>query len=157
MKVFFAIVGSVSLALAGCATRSEGPAQAVYGAAPAGVAPVRTLEETLTEANVGRTVAVRARVAEVCRMKGCWMVLTDGALTARVTFKDYGFFVPKDLAGKTVVAEGTLSRKTLTADEAEHLDRESSSSGSTSPAAATPGPREEWSLVAASVVVPGGS
>jgi hypothetical protein len=94
-------------------------------------------------------VAVEARVAEVCRMKGCWMVLTDGARSARVTFRDYAFFVPRDLAGKTVIAEGTLSRRLLSAEEAEHLDKESGS-----PTASVPAPREEWALVATSVVLP---
>ena len=77
------------------------------------------------------------------------MVLTEGARTMRVTFVDYSFFVPKDIAGKTVVVEGVLSRKLLSAEEAKHYAEESASG-----AAAAPGPREEWSLVATSVVVP---
>jgi hypothetical protein len=145
---------ALALALAftviGCAARSASTA-AVYGSAPSsGTAPI-TLERALSDSNLGRAVAVEARVAEVCRMKGCWMVLTDGARSARVTFQDYAFFVPKDLAGKTVVAYGTLSRRLLSADEAEHLDRESGS-----PTTSVPAPREEWSLVATSVVVPAG-
>lgn len=141
---------ALALALAGCAS-GPAPRSAVYGSPPALETAPLTLEQALSEANVGRTLAVRAPVAEVCRNKGCWMVLTDGARTARVTFKDYAFFVPKDLAGKTVVAEGTLSRRLLSADDAEHLDRESASS-----APSVPGPREEWSLVASSVVAPAG-
>lgn len=138
---------ALAVMVAGCASRTAPPAT-VYGNPPSLDFPSVTLEQALSDSNVGRPLAVKARVAEVCRMKGCWMVLTDGARSARVTFKDYGFFVPKDLAGKTVVAEGTLSRKLLTADEAEHLAKESS-------APAPPaGPREEWSLVASSIVVP---
>jgi hypothetical protein len=139
---------ALSLILAGCAGRSVPPA-AVYGSSPVLDAPAITLEQALSEANLGRSLAVKARVSEVCRMKGCWMVLTDGPRLARVTFRDYAFFVPKDLAGKTVIAEGTLYRRLLSADEAEHLDKESGS-----PAPSIPAPREEWSLVATSVVVP---
>lgn len=47
------------------------------------------------------------KIDAVCQKKGCWMELknTDGS-TMRVTFKDYGFFMPKDCAGKTAIVEG---------------------------------------------------
>jgi hypothetical protein len=52
-------------------------------------------------------VKVTAPVDAVCQKKGCWMELkgNDGT-TMRVTFKDYGFFVPKDAAGKTAIVSG---------------------------------------------------
>ncbi len=78
------------------------------------------------------------------------MVLTEGARSIRVTFQDYAFFVPKDIAGKTVVVEGVLSKRSLSKDEAEHYDGESGAG-----APAYPGPRDEWSLVATSVLIPG--
>ena len=134
--------------LAGCATQSIAP-RAVYGSAPVIASAPLPLDRALSEANVGRTLAVKGRVAEVCKMKGCWMVLTDDRDTVRITFKDYAFFVPRDLAGQTVVAEGVLSRKVLTEEEAEHLAGESSAP--TPPARV---PREEWALVASSVFVP---
>jgi hypothetical protein len=143
-----ALALALALTVTGCAARPTTPA-AVYGSPPSpGTRPI-TLERALSDSNLGRSVAVEARVAEVCRMKGCWMVLTDGARSARVTFRDYAFFVPRDLAGKTVIAEGTLSRRLLSAEEAEHLDKESGS-----PTASVPAPREEWALVATSVVLP---
>jgi hypothetical protein len=52
---------------------------------------------------------VTGKVSEVCQKKGCWMTLVsdDPAKPAmRVTFKDYAFFMPKDLSGKRVVVEG---------------------------------------------------
>jgi hypothetical protein len=47
------------------------------------------------------------KIDAVCQKKGCWMELknTDGS-AMRVTFKDYGFFMPKDCAGKTAVVDG---------------------------------------------------
>ena len=144
------LLAAAALALAGslgCAGRQAAP-RAVYGGAPTLSGEPLALDRALEEANVGRTLVVTGRVAEVCKMKGCWMVLTDDRETVRITFKDYAFFVPRDLAGQTVVAEGVLSRKTLTKDEAEHL---ASESGLAAPA--PPGPVEEWSLVARSVVV----
>lgn len=149
MKTAFALI--LAIVLSGCAGSSPGP-ETVYGSPRASTTAPLTLEQAASEANVGQTLAVRAPAAEVCQHKGCWMVLTEGARSIRVTFRDYAFFVPKDIAGKTVVVEGVLSRKLLSAEEAKHYDDESGA-GST----ATPGPREEWSLVANSVVVPAGS
>lgn len=142
-----AIVLAAGVWLTACAARVAAPL-ATYGSPPTGRSEPLSLERALTDGNLGQTVAVRARAAEVCQMKGCWMVLSEGSRSARVTFRDYAFFVPKDLAGKTVVAEGVLSRKTLTVEEAEHLASESGNA-----AAAPSGQVTEWSLIATSVAV----
>jgi hypothetical protein len=42
----------------------------------------------------------------------------------RVTFKDYGFFVPLDSKGAKVRAEGIAEVKTLSKKEADHLEEE---------------------------------
>jgi len=148
MKTAFAL--GLVIALSGCAGTSHAP-ETFYGSPRALTTAPLTLEQATSEANVGQTLAVRAPAAEVCQHKGCWMVLTEGARSIRVTFRDYAFFVPKDIAGKTVVVEGVLSRKLLSADEAKHYADESRAGATT-----TPGPREEWSLVATSVLVPAG-
>jgi len=50
---------------------------------------------------------VEVKVTEVCQKKGCWMkVDLPNGESMRITFKDYGFFVPKDLAGKNVKMSG---------------------------------------------------
>ncbi|CAH0994472.1 hypothetical protein EMA8858_00582 [Emticicia aquatica] len=60
-------------------------------------------------------------VESVCQVKGCWMkVKLEDGQTMRVTFKDYGFFVPKDIAGKTIVFEGNAATKTTSVDELRH-------------------------------------
>lgn len=52
-------------------------------------------------------VKVTAPINAVCKKKGCWMELIAGdSSTMRVTFKDYGFFVPKDASGKTATVMG---------------------------------------------------
>ncbi|EMR01183.1 DUF4920 domain-containing protein [Cesiribacter andamanensis] len=57
-----------------------------------------------------------------CAKKGCWMkVAVTGDEDMRVTFKDYGFFVPKDLNGQEVVMEGTLKRKVSSVEELRHF------------------------------------
>ncbi|MCY7328410.1 MAG: DUF4920 domain-containing protein [Saprospiraceae bacterium] len=52
---------------------------------------------------------VTGEVVAVCQKKGCWMTLQSaqpGKPEMRVTFKDYAFFMPKDLSGKKVVVDG---------------------------------------------------
>ena len=59
-------------------------------------------------------------------MKGCWMELApDGAARGiRVTFKDYGFFVPTDVAGRAARLEGTFETNVFSRAHAEHLIEE---------------------------------
>ncbi|MDZ4843910.1 MAG: DUF4920 domain-containing protein [Chitinophagales bacterium] len=66
-------------------------------------------------------VKVIADIVTVCQAKGCWMQvdLGDGELM-RVTFKDYGFFVPLDASGKRVVMEGVASQKITSVDMLRH-------------------------------------
>jgi hypothetical protein len=52
-----------------------------------------------------------ATVTDVCKAKGCWMKLKlnnkdEEEDIVMVKFKDYGFFVPKDIIGKQVVVNG---------------------------------------------------
>lgn len=60
-------------------------------------------------------------VESVCKAAGCWMkVKTNDGQTMRVTFKDYGFFVPKDITGKTVIFEGVAKVKTTSVAMLKH-------------------------------------
>lgn len=69
----------------------------------------------------GMTLTVRdGTVESVCKKKGCWMVLRDGRAPVRVTFKDYGFFVPTDCEGRSVMLEGVFTVKTVPEVEARH-------------------------------------
>ncbi|WP_234733363.1 DUF4920 domain-containing protein [Tellurirhabdus bombi] len=64
---------------------------------------------------------VEGTVESVCKMAGCWMkVKTTDGQTMRVTFRDYGFFVPKDIVGKNVVFEGTAQTTTTSVSELRH-------------------------------------
>lgn len=62
------------------------------------------------------------KVLEVCQSKGCWMrvALNDEGDEAMVKFKDYGFFVPKDIAGKEVVLNGKAFVEQMSIDEQQH-------------------------------------
>ena len=39
----------------------------------------------------GKAILVEAKIASVCKKKGCWMMLAAGDQQVRVRFKDYGF------------------------------------------------------------------
>ncbi len=58
---------------------------------------------------------IKAKIVQTCKKKGCWMDVefADGK-TMKITFKDYGFFVPKEgMEGKEVIMQG-MARKTIT-------------------------------------------
>ena len=62
-----------------------------------------------------------AKVDEVCQAKGCWMkVDLENGEQVMVKFKDYGFFMPKDIAGKEVVLNGKAFVNEVPVDEQRH-------------------------------------
>lgn len=86
---------------------------------PEGSVSVETLVRVVSEQPL--SVKVKGIVLEVCQMKGCWMTLaTDNGQNVRVTFKNYGFFVPKDISGKEVVLEGVAEVEMLSEADAKH-------------------------------------
>jgi hypothetical protein len=99
----------------------------------------------------GKSIRVTGTVTEVCKVKGCWMMLRDASSLVRVTFKDYGFFMPMDLVGKTVALEGVLSVETLTEAEARHYAEDAGKSKKE--IAKIVGDKNEYSFEATGVVV----
>lgn len=82
--------------------------------------PSTELAEKMTDKKELAT-KVEGTVESVCQVKGCWMrVKTADNQTMLVRFRDYGFFVPKDIAGKNVVFEGTAETKTTSVAELRH-------------------------------------
>ena len=68
---------------------------------------------------VGDTVnaKMKGKITEVCSKKGCWMKLDMGNdKIVRVTFKDYGFFMPLDATGEVVVNGIAYVKETSVAD-----------------------------------------
>lgn len=67
------------------------------------------LSELVERENAEKTepVQLTGEVVRVCQSKGCWLTLVAANGTEmRIKFKDYGFFVPKDLAGSQVALDG---------------------------------------------------
>lgn len=60
-------------------------------------------------------------IKEVCQSKGCWMkVQLESNDEVFVRFKDYGFFVPKDAAGKKVVMNGAAFFEEMSVEDQRH-------------------------------------
>ncbi|WP_100616080.1 DUF4920 domain-containing protein [Confluentibacter citreus] len=73
--------------------------------------------------SVGDTIdsKITAKVSSVCQAKGCWMTLDlENGKEIMVKFKDYGFFVPKDIVGKEVVINGLAFIDEMPVDEQQH-------------------------------------
>ena len=70
-----------------------------------------------------KTIKVSGDIVNVCRKKGCWMTLGGKNKTARarITFKNYAFFVPLDSAGASAIVEGKLELKSMSTAERQHL------------------------------------
>jgi len=64
---------------------------------------------------------LRGTVDEVCQAKGCWMTIAAGGEEEMmVKFKDYGFFMPKDISGRQVIMNGMAYYEVTPVDELRH-------------------------------------
>ncbi|RBP30899.1 uncharacterized protein DUF4920 [Oceanihabitans sediminis] len=62
-----------------------------------------------------------AKVDEVCQAKGCWMKLNlENGEQVMVKFKDYGFFMPKNIAGQEVIVNGKAYVNEVSVEELRH-------------------------------------
>ncbi|MGJ8592814.1 MAG: DUF4920 domain-containing protein [Aquaticitalea sp.] len=87
------------------------------------VMTTKEMGEKYKSMNVGDTINTKmtAKVIEVCQAKGCWMTLNlDNGEEAMVKFKDYAFFMPKDISGKEVILNGKAYVNEVPVDEQRH-------------------------------------
>ena len=118
-----------------------------------GEVPVEGRAVTLTEAISGlergesEFVKIKGQITEVCQAKGCWMILVDGDTYARVTFENYGFFVPTETSMQRSVVYGQLSERVLSGEQAEHYAQDAGSQSSLE----LHGEVKEYSIVARAV------
>lgn len=70
----------------------------------------------------GDTVNMKfaSEVKEVCQKKGCWMKMDMGDQDGMVRFKDYGFFMPKDIAGKDVIVADKAYVEEMSIEDQQH-------------------------------------
>ena len=86
--------------------------------------------ETYKNLKVGDTINMKfsATVNEVCQAKGCWMLLDIDTEEAMVKFKDYGFFMPKNIVNKEVIVNGKAFVSEISVDEQRHYAEDSGKS-----------------------------
>jgi len=125
-----------------------------YGAAfqKENVITVAQLQETVQQQDSVRAV-VTAEIASSCQSKGCWMdvKLADNS-TMKVTFKDYGFFLPvEDLAGKEVVFTGMARKQVISVEDQRHYAKDAGKPESEIVLITTP--KEELRFVADGVML----
>jgi hypothetical protein len=130
MKKIFTII-TILLVIIACKKESDN-----YRSFGKEVTALNALEaESMTEkyetlkTNDSFDTKMIARVDEVCQMKGCWMKLNlEDGNQVMVRFKDYGFFMPKDIAGKEVIIEGKAFVKETSIEELRHYEEDAGKS-----------------------------
>ena len=85
--------------------------------------PRLTLSDALSKADelVGKPIVVSTMIGRVCQKKGCFFIAQSGKDAIRVSFRDYGFFIPTDAAGKEVELAGELVRTAVSVEQAAHF------------------------------------
>lgn len=98
-------------------------------------------------------VTVRGTVDAVCQMKGCWMDIVSDEVpeSMKVRFKDYGFFVPKDIAGREVIMQGVATYQETSVDDLRHYAEDAGKSAEEIEAITEP--RRELSFLASGVLL----
>jgi len=78
----------------------------------------------------GDTVEVKfsSKVNSVCQSKGCWMRLDMGDNESFVKFKDYAFFMPKDIAGQDVIVDGKAFVEQTSVVDLKHFAKDAGKS-----------------------------
>lgn len=141
------------------ATTAEQPAGESFGAGvsnPDAAVAFSDVLAQLDNTDSVKSVVLTAKVAEVCQAKGCWMNVTDpasGDSTAQlfVQFQDYGFFMPKDCAGREVVLEGVAYTEETSVEDLRHYAEDAGKSAEE--IAAITMPTKEKKFMATGVVL----
>ncbi|MEP7196460.1 MAG: DUF4920 domain-containing protein [Saprospiraceae bacterium] len=103
---------------------NETSAVKVFGDSVSAVGAI-SVEEALMSLKTKDSIpcTIQGYVTGVCQVKGCWMTLSQKASDTSgffVKFKDYAFFVPKDLSGSMVTIKGLAYKEITPVDELKH-------------------------------------
>ncbi|MEJ1240819.1 DUF4920 domain-containing protein [Chryseolinea sp. T2] len=117
----------------------------------AGATPVAELPKLLKETQP-QTVKIKGTVLDVCPKMGCWLSLEmPDKSTVFVKMKDYGFFVPTALKGKTVVMDAEAKVIKTSVEELRHYAEDAKKSQAEIDAIKAP--KEEIRLTASGITV----
>lgn len=120
----------------------------VSGQKPDSDKPILSVTEALHPSNFDRTITVKGLVKEVCQDEGCWMTITDGTKTVRMTFKDAAFQVGLKSKGDVLVT-GIIHEEIVTEEAARAMGL---SIGLTEQSIAQISGDQRWALMTASGV-----
>lgn len=158
LKIFLLFI-AVIVSTIGCDTaKPEEQAEetySIYGAdfSKEGIIEAGQLTSTLGSQDSLKLITT-GTVKEVCQMKGCWMTIDlENGEKMRVTFKDYGFFVPKDIAGQKVVIDGYAYNSITDVETLRHFAEDAGSPQEEIDAITED--KQEITFVANGVAIPG--
>lgn len=111
-------------------TASAAFGQTTYGAKTTadGATPASSIADKMKGSD-SLEIKIIGKATDACQKKGCWLMVDIGeGKMMRVRFKDYGFFVPKDISGKTVVLDGRAFNSTTSVAELRHYAKDAGKS-----------------------------
>ncbi len=105
---------------------------------------------------VGDSIPVKfsSKVESVCQNKGCWMKVNVGGELTMVRFKDYGFFMPKDIAGQDAIIKGVAFVEEESVEQQRHYAEDAGKSPEE--IAAITEPRKQLAVLSSGVLLPEG-
>lgn len=126
----------------------------VYGEAfdPSAASDISNLPTLMSESD-SVWMTLFGSIEKTCAVKGCWMQLkTDQKHSLRVTFKNYGFFVPKKgEEGKTATVQGYCVKQETSVAELQHYALDAGASESA--IASITEPQVGYNFVASGVII----
>ena len=95
---------------------------------------------------------IAGEINEVCTKKGCWLTMDlPNGESMRVTFKDYGFFVPTNSQGFPIILDGVATLTTTDVETLRHFAEDQGKSDEE--VAAITEPKREITFEASGVVI----
>jgi len=124
--------------------------QNVYGEAFEVKQPIKSFS---SEALPTGQTQLTGTIENTCAMKGCWMnVVMENGEKMRVTFKDYGFFVPTGgVEGESTIVNGTLSKTEVSVEALKHYAKDAGKSEEE--IAKITAPKVEYAFIADGVII----
>ena len=158
MKKLF-VLSTLCLSLAATVATAQTPAakKTAYGAAfeqASAIASPGRLDVMLKDKDKLENIQLSGYISEVCQKEGCWLRLRTHKGVEDdmfVKMKDHAFLLPKDIAGKTAIINGTVVKKVQTVAEQQHYLEDAGASKEE--IAKITKPKETYQMQATGVVI----
>lgn len=123
---FFAVCFSAFLYAQDPAPAAKG---VTYGAGTTAEGAIPVTELSSKMSNDKFNGKIQGKVVEVCQEKGCWMKVEQAnGENLMVRFKDYKYFMPKNIVGKDVVLDGEAIVKEVSVKQLQHYAKDAGKS-----------------------------